>query len=107
MLQRQDIKTYTIDCLQVIAGCFIFVILLKFCEQRTSSNQDEHIAHAFVDQANKWYNVSLQDKQSVYIVQHANYAIAYLNAARHMASDTTLERMTGLDIHKLYRKIHF
>ncbi len=103
-MHRQDPKAYTVDCVQVITGFFILAVILKFVEQK-SRGHDEDIASSFIDQANKWYNMSLQDKQSVYGMQHVDYAIAYLNAARHIASDTSLERSTGLDIHKVYRKI--
>lgn len=105
MMHRQDTKAYTVDCIQVIAGFFIIAVLMKFVEQK-SGGHDENMASTFVDQANKWYSMSLQDKQSVYSMQHVDYAIAYLNAARHIASDTSLERSTGLDIHKVYRKVN-
>lgn len=105
MMHRQDPKIYVVDCIQVISGFFIILVLIKFLEQR-SRGHDENIASSFVDQANKWYSMSLQDKQSMYSLQHVDYAIAYLNAARHIASDTSLERSTGLDIHKFYRKVN-
>ncbi len=101
---RDDMKLYLIDTLYVTLGCLVFLSLMKMMEG-SSHTSDASIAKVLLEQAAKWYKISLQDNQNLYSMQHANYSVAYLNAARHIASDTTLERLSGLDIHKLFKKI--
>ncbi len=100
---RTDTRAYIIDALQVSAVCFIIATLLKIFEEKDI--QDSNIAKTLIEQSHKWHTISVQDKQLLYSMMHSNYAVAYLNAARHASNDTNLERLTGIDIHKLYKKI--
>lgn len=99
-----NLPKYMIVTLKVTAGFFVLILVLKVCDQRDNSDGMK-LARSLLDQSSKWYSISLQDKQAFFSFQHANYAIAYLNAARHIASDVMLERMSGTDIHKLYNKM--
>jgi len=101
---RDDIKLYLIDTLYVTLGCIVLLSLMKMMEG-TAHTSDVSIAKILLEQSAKWYKISIQDTQNLYSMQHANYSVAYLNAARHIASDTTLERVSGLDVHKLFKKI--
>ena len=103
-MMRDDMKTYLMDSLYVTLGCLVLLSLMKMMES-TSHTSDVSVAKVLLEQAAKWYKISLQDTENIYSMQHANYSVAYLNAARHIASDTTLERLSGLDIHKLFKKI--
>ena len=38
-------------------------------------------------------------------MQHSNYAIAYLNAARHISHDTVLEQKNSVDMHEVSKVI--
>lgn len=104
MFVRENTKAYFIDSMKVTVIFSIFVAFVKMCSYKIQS-KDGHIAKSLLEQAYKWNSISEQDQQPLYSLQHSNYAIAYLNAARHTSDDTTLERMSGLDIHKLYKKI--
>lgn len=99
-----DTKAYIVDSLQVTAGFLIIVVVIKLFEPHESTDTTI-IARSLLNQASQWYSLSMQDKQPLYAMQHANYAVAYLNAARHTASDIILEQTSGLDIHKLYKSI--
>ena len=103
-MMRDDMKLYLMDSLYVTLGFLILLSLMKMMESTTHTS-DVSVAKILLEQAAKWYKISLQDTQNIYSMQHANYSVAYLNAARHIASDTTLERISGLDIHKLFKKI--
>lgn len=106
MISRTDnLRGYVIDCLKVFSGCFVVLWLFKILDIDNKNTNDMNVSKSLIDQANKWYNVSIQDKNSFYALQHANYSVAYLNAARHSTSDNVLEQITGFDIHKLYKKI--
>jgi hypothetical protein len=63
------------------------------------------ISKGLVEQSVKFYNMSTQDQQFVYALEHVNYSTAYLNAARYVENDTVLERITGIDISRLLKKI--
>ena len=105
MINRsENIQEYMMDAVRVLIGCFVLFSFTSLLESKTNDKESSH-AKTLVEQANKWYEISNQDKQSIYTLQHSNYAVAYLQAARHFASDTSLERSSGHDIHLLYRKI--
>tara|TARA_B110000008_G_scaffold257327_1_gene275419 strand:+ start:4228 stop:4641 length:414 start_codon:yes stop_codon:yes gene_type:complete len=105
MINRiDDSKTYLVDSLQIVTAFFVIVCGLKLIENKDRTKEDD-LAQTLIEQANKWYNICQQDKHTFYSMQHANYAVAYLHAARHIESDTNLERLTGVDIHKFYKKL--
>lgn len=88
----------------VTIGVAVVLLLCGVLEQQ-SQNKDAHVAKALIQQASKWYAISLQDKTPFHSLQHADYAMAYLNAARHVSNDTILERVSGIDVHKLFRSV--
>ena len=56
-------------------------------------------------QASKWSLTSMQDKNEIIALVHANYGVAYLMALRDLASDSEIEKATGLDITKFRNRI--
>ena len=98
-----DSDTYLKDTVKVTAASVIFFIIMKVLELNRRS--DSIISKSLVDQAHRWYTISTQDKSPLYAYQHINFATAYLNAARHSANDTTLEQVSGIDVHGLYKRI--
>lgn len=97
-------REYILDVLKATFGLTVIVLIIK-CLEPNEMYSDSSIAQSLVQQASKWHAMSIQDKQLIYATQHINYAVAYLNAARHAASDSALERLTGIDLHKLYKSI--
>ena len=93
------------DAIRVSVVFMCLVILIKALEPYMKKSDNDGLAKAMLAQTVKWLSHSLQDKNASTSLQHATYAMAYLNAARHVASDTVLERLSGLDIHKLNRSI--
>jgi hypothetical protein len=56
---------------------------------------------ALVQQALQWHRTSAQDRNPMFAARHANYAIAYLSAARSMLPDQVLEQLAGVQMHDL------
>jgi hypothetical protein len=54
-----------------------------------------------VQQASKWHTTARQDSDPTTRLVHANYALAYANVARALASDNSIEQITGINITEL------
>ena len=93
------------DSVRVSVAFMCLVVVIKAIEPHMKRSDNDGLAKAMLAQTVKWLSLSSQDKNASTSLQHATYAMAYLNAARHVASDTVLERLSGLDIHKLSRSI--
>lgn len=95
-----DTRQYLVDVLKATAG-FVVVTFVYSIVQTTGNSNDSNVAKSLLDQSSRWYKMSLQDKNPIFSMQHLNYALAYLNAARSVSNDTNLERVSGIDVHKL------
>ena len=106
MIQNIDVEKYQRDAMYVTGSFVVIVLLLKiivpFVQNSTSQN---YTSKGLVEQSMQWYANSINSKHALYAFREAVYALAYLNAARHTADDSTLERMTKIDIHKLHSSI--
>lgn len=93
------------DACRVSVFFMCALIVITAVEPHLKRSEHDGLAKAMLAQTVKWLALSSQDKNASSGLQHATYAMAYLNAARHVASDTVLERLSGIDIHKLSRSI--
>lgn len=101
---RTDMNVYLVDTVKCTVAFMVVLLVISSVEQ--ASKQLGGIApKSFLSQSGKWYRISTQDKDPVYALQHCDYAIAYLNAARHGASDHVLEKGSGIDLHKYHNKL--
>lgn len=93
--------------MRVTIGLILVVMLVKAMDPYVGNTSDkEHsIAKNLLEQADQWYLVSVQDTNSSSKYQHISYAAAYLHAARYVVNDAVLERLTGIDVHKLQSAI--
>lgn len=57
-------------------------------------------AKALVHQAAEWHGMAAQDESPLYAMRHASLALAYLTAARLVASDTSIQKSTGVEVHR-------
>tara|TARA_B100000989_G_scaffold163712_1_gene122311 strand:- start:23 stop:445 length:423 start_codon:yes stop_codon:yes gene_type:complete len=103
----RDSLEYQRDAQRVTIGLLIVVLIIKAIDPYVGNTSDkEHdIARNFLEQANQWYLVSVQDTNSSSRYQHISYAAAYLHAARYVVNDAVLERLTGIDVHGLQSAI--
>ena len=74
-----------------------------------TSLAEQRIGKQLVSKAKEWYLISKQDASPLVAFEHAIYAIAYLNSARQVTSETYLEKACGINIHALVKTIdaHF
>ena len=104
MLKKHDMNIYLLDVIKVTTGFFVLLILnctLEKCLQRNKKGG----AKTLMYQSFKWYELSLQDNDIVYALQHCDYAIAYLNAARNCESDAIIEKIAGVNVYKYNNKL--
>lgn len=99
----EDTKRYLINAVQVTLAVIVLLVVSTSLESLSDNHQGSN-AKSFLSQSGKWYRMSLQDRDPFYALQHCDYALAYLNAARHTANDNVLER-TGTDIHRYHNKL--
>tara|TARA_B100001063_G_C16691344_1_gene517236 strand:+ start:288 stop:701 length:414 start_codon:yes stop_codon:yes gene_type:complete len=87
--------------LLVVLVCFN--VFAPFVSNATK--KEESIGRAMVSEAQQWYEIAMQDQNLQIRAQHVAFANAYLHAARHVADDATLERLTKIDVHVLHKNI--
>ena len=61
---------------------------------RVGSSRDRTLRD-LVKSVQQYVDMAAQDTSTVMALMHANYARAYLNAARSMATDTEIEGLAG------------
>lgn len=94
----------TINKLIVGACVYIFALFVMLVSIATCKMQDSKKRLCVADliaQATQWHSLSLQDTNEVFAMRHANYAIAYMTAARRIMSDIELEQISGKNVHTL------
>ena len=57
-------------------------------------------AESILHQSGRWYEQSIQDTHPLIALRDAIFASAYLNASREITSDSTLSKVSGVDINK-------
>ena len=72
---------------------------------RTVTKEVHSKAVLLMKQALRWHAMSLQDKNPVFGMRHANYASAYLEAARSLVSDEAIQRSTSKNVQHLKQSI--
>ena len=56
---------------------------------------------SFIEQATRWNAMATQDTNSILQLIHCNYALAYAQVVKNVASDQDIETITGVDINEL------
>lgn len=92
-----------------LAGIFIGVVI-AFVFLRRSSEYDcsaiiSNSIKVLTRQAARWTTASLQDKNSMVAVLHANYGAGYLWALQDVATDEQVKIATGIDMKKFTQEI--
>jgi len=90
-----------------ITGAVTCLILVSRVLDTYSVSAPDSARHAkkLLQQSVKWHTLSKQDTHVFFAYQHANYASAYLSAARAMLPDAALEQSSGADIFTLTQDI--
>tara|TARA_B100001123_G_C14962947_1_gene888429 strand:- start:9 stop:389 length:381 start_codon:yes stop_codon:yes gene_type:complete len=87
---------------------FITGFICAFYLFNTSNNNSKLLQEkikTLVRQASRWSTAAKQDNNSMIAVLHANYGAGYLWALKDIATDTQIEKATGIDIVKFEKEI--
>lgn len=108
MLRHTCVRDYKKNA---IVGTVVLILALLLCKAVTPlvagsmPNAQAETAKTLIEDCNLSFAASLQDANPHHQLQNLSVATAYLSAARRMTSDMQLERMTGIDIHRLYTSL--
>lgn len=83
----------------------VFCILWLFSFVKSHDKTDTSaVVKQLVQSSAQWNSSSLQDNSKILALMHANYAMAYMNAARSLASDSQIETWTHARMDELLRE---
>lgn len=102
---ESESQKYFLDAVKITLISAIIFILTGCISNVLKNRENIDFATLMIKQSNDWFKTSLQDKEPHIAFQHCNYAVAFLNAARFSSSDTILENISGLDMHKFHAKL--
>jgi len=87
----------------IIVGMVILGLLSKWTGQSEPkySKKFTRQLKRVVQQASKWHTTARQDMDPLVNLIHSNYALAYANVARAIASDGAIEGSTGIKLREL------
>jgi len=87
----------------VVLATLAFSLCLRLANSRQNAYSPDHLKRGaiLVRQAIQWNQLSEQDEDVMVASQHADYAVAYLNAARATLSDSVLEQVAKVNIYAL------
>lgn len=104
-------KNFAIPLTYVFAvGAVVVVILLvllsKWAVKASGSTKEFNDAiQRLVSQSSQWGMAASQDSSILLRLMHANYAIAYLRAAKLLASEQDIKKITSIDVYELQRAL--
>lgn len=87
----------------VLGGVLALALLSRwtFDTGRTYPRYVLRRIRSLVRDAMHWNTTAMQDTNPLLALTHATYALAYLNTARHMVSDTDIERVMSIQPREL------
>jgi hypothetical protein len=90
----------------VLLGFIVVIILWAIVSNKKNKNAlDERALKDLIKSASQWNVRSNQDSNAMISLMNANYAMAYLNVARSIGSDTDIEKYTGAAVDELLNDI--
>ena len=87
----------------IVATIAAFAVLTKLANLKPGERYSSEVlrrAKQLTQQALEWHAQSQQDTDALFGMRHADYALAYMNAARAILPDATLQRLTSVDVHE-------
>lgn len=88
----------------VVAVVLVFSMIANASDRRAHDDPDG-LAADIVRQSIQWLDMAAQDTDPMTRWQHLALAKAYLNVARNIASDATIERATQAHVRALSKRI--
>lgn len=101
-----ETRVYQRAVFPVLAALLLLSIVSRLLDTIGTGDAKGH-GHAkeFVKQSLHWSALCRQDTNPIFALQHINYAVAYLNAAKTLVSDASLEQTCGRDVHTLQSEL--
>ena len=84
----------------VAAGLAVLTKVANWKPGERYSSELLRRAKQLTQQALEWHAQSQQDSDPLFAMRHSDYALAYMNAARAILPDATLQRLTSVDVHE-------
>lgn len=96
--------------LKLIVGCvtfgiLLFVILVLSFVSRPSTESKNFQVKSLILACSQWYEASKKDKNRVAALMHANYAMAFLHAARSLSPDQEIEEIMNISIEQFIQNL--
>ena len=106
MQWSRDAYEYRQDAIRVTIAVFVFACVLK-CIAPSNHAQPgtDNVIKTLITNGNQYYNMARQDQMPAYRLQHAAMAVANLETARQLFDDSTIERISGTDVHALLKSV--
>jgi len=90
----------------IFYGLIGIFILYLFSSARNKRNAlDSRAIRDLIKSAAQWNSRSVQDTNPLIALMNANYAMAYMNVARSLGSDSDIERYTNVSIDELLKDL--
>jgi hypothetical protein len=89
----------------LLAFIIVIIVWLITSSKRNKNALDERALRDLIKSASQWNVRSNQDSNTMISLMNANYAMAYLNVARSVGSDTDIEKHTGAAVDELLKDI--
>jgi len=99
VIENENVRIAFVICGLIIA--FAYLSKLSFASQPKYSKSFLRQMDRLVKQAKRWHTSARQDSNRLMSLMHANSALSYANACRTLASDETLENISGVRINEL------
>ena len=99
----QDDKSKEMLNSQCLAISIIVGVVSIF--YKTFEGNHKLTGETLFEKALHWYNVSTEDEEVISKFHHLGMSLAFLQAARVVASDASLEQRTRVEISRFLRKI--
>ena len=86
--------------LAILFGILWFLSFVKNHDKTDTAS----VVKKLIQSSAQWNSSSLQDNSKILALMHANYAMAYMNAARSLATDSQIENWTHARLDELNRE---
>ena len=88
-----------------VTGFVLAASIAAACSDRKAAGDHATLAASFITKAREWLMQSQQDSDVRFKVEHIIYAQAYLDAARSIASDVSIERASKIHIRAFVKQL--
>jgi hypothetical protein len=90
----------------ILVGLLIVVVLWMFSQNKNRRNAlDTRALKDLVKSSAQWNARAQQDTNPLIGLMNSNYAMAYLNVARSLGSDTDIEKHTSAAVDELLKEV--